>query len=446
MIPRTPWLRAGFAVLFVCAAGAADAHDGRYEVWAVDQSGTAGTLYVYDGRDLTRDPATAVPEVVDLGATVAPLCAAQTGSTPVRAHMLDFDPQDRYAILAYVASGHVVFIEAATRTPVTCIDVGVQAHAAMASPDGRYVVVANQNGKLLQRIATDYDTGSFTLDGAATLDLASCTTPSGAACQDAVLRPDNAPICPIVDDSSRFVFLTLRGGGLFVVDGRATPMRIVAEYDKDTVRGNGCGGVQRGHKMYVNAGGGTAGNPTENDLYAFDLSDLPHDGAAPPNQPAPTTIYVMDDGAHDGHGMVLNRFGHGRFLWVADRLANQVMVVDTRRDELVGVFDLAGDVSSDPAPDLIERSPDGRHAFAALRGPCPLTANVAAVNNAVGATPGVGVIDVDAGGRSGRLAGVAPIRQPSDPFVCTSVGGAPTLTERADPHAVKVRRTRRHGR
>ena len=47
-----------------------------------------------------------------------------------------------------------------------------------------------------------------------------------------------------IDSSSRLAFVTLRGGGLFVLDSRATPMRIVAEYDEATIHGNGCGGVE----------------------------------------------------------------------------------------------------------------------------------------------------------------------------------------------------------
>ena len=53
--------------------------------------------------------------------------------------------------------------------------------------------------------------------------------------------------------------MTLRGGGLFVVDSAATPMRIVAEYDVSTVKGNGCLGAEVPGKMYVDSGGGTAG-------------------------------------------------------------------------------------------------------------------------------------------------------------------------------------------
>lgn len=412
-----------------------------FEVWAIDQSGTAGKLYIYDGHDLNDEAATAVPEVVDLGGAVASLCQTQTGTAPLRAHMLMFDPSHSVAILSYVATGHVVFIDGVTRAPLWCIDVGAQAHAAFPSPDGSYVVVANQNGKLLQRISADFDTNTFSLDNPATINLATCTTPNGAACEDAALRPDNAPICPAIDSSSRLVFVTLRGGGMFVVDGTNTPMNIIAEYDKGTVHPNGCGGLEKGGKMYINSGGGTAANPTESDLYSFPLSGYPSTGFNAPNTPAPTTIFSKDTGNHDSHGAVLNVAKQGRYLWVADRFANEIEVVDTTTDSLVNTFSLAGRHSSDPAPDLMAIAPGGGYAFVALRGPCPLTANAPAVNNAVGATPGVGVLAIQRAGLTGKLVAVAPISNPSAPFVCTTVGGLPTLSERADPHALRVRIT-----
>jgi DNA-binding beta-propeller fold protein YncE len=409
-----------------------------FEVWAVDQSGAAGQLYIYKGEELNDNAATAVPEALDLSLNVSDLCLSQTGSTPTRAHMLAFNPAQTHAILAYVATGHVVFLDAATRAPVGCIDVGAQAHAAVATPDGNHVLVANQNGKLLQRITTDYATNTFTLDSGATLDLATCTTPNGQPCQDLTLRPDNAPICPIIDATGRLAFVTLRGGGLLVVDVTTTPMSIIAEYDQATVAANGCGGIEQAGKMYLNAGGGTAGNPTQATLYAFTLSGYPASGFNPPNTPSPTLLYDKS-GNHDAHGMLLNVAKEGRYLWATDRFANTVEVVDTKTDTLVNTFSLVSRHSSDPAPDLMAVAPDGGYAFVSLRGPCPLTANVASINNAVGATPGVGVIAIRRGGLAGKLVAVAPISNPSTPFTCATVGGAPTLTERADVHAIAVR-------
>ena len=308
--------------LFAAACGGMGRAD--FEVWVTDQSGTAGTLYTYDGKDLIDRAEKAVPQVIDLGGAVSTLCQQQTGSAPTRAHMLLFNASNSQAILSYVATGHVVFMDAATRTPVACIDVGEQAHQAFPAPNESYVVVANQNGKKLHRIKTNYSTNTFTLDTAGTLDLAACTTPSGAACQDATLRPDNAPICSVIDSTSRLVFVTLRGGGMFVVDGTTTPMTIIAEYDKASVHPNGfgCGGMEIEGKMFINSGGATKGKPRGSDLYGFALSGLPATGFNSPNTPAPSVIFSKDVGDHDSH-MMLSTAPHGSrdrgFIWVEDR-------------------------------------------------------------------------------------------------------------------------------
>ena len=417
--------------LFSLAARPAAADEAAYEVWIIDQSDTTadggGTLYIYQGDAVSgQDASTAVPEVIDLGGASRGLCLAQTGSAPRRPHMLAFNAGHSHMVLAFVTTGHVLFMDAAARTPLACIDVGAQAHAAFSSPDQTYVVVANQNGKLLQRISTDYATNTFTLDGAATLDLATCVTPNGAACQNAAQRPDNAPICPVIDSTSRFTFVTLRGGGMFVVDSTATPMALVAEYDRATVHPNGCGGVEAGGKMYINSGGGTAANPLEADLYAFALSGF---SATPnlPNTPAPAVVFSHDDrGFVDSHGTTLTK--HSRYLWVADRAANRIVVVDTTSDAVVNEIALAGTLSADPAPDLMGISPSGNRVFLALRGPTPLTGNAPGVNNAVGSTPGLGIMRVQQNGQHGVLQAIAPITH--------LVGGA----EIADPHSVAVRR------
>jgi DNA-binding beta-propeller fold protein YncE len=415
--------------------GVAGARDGSgYEVWAVDQSNTngttsGGTIHVYDGRDLEgRDASGAVAERIDLTAAVA-LCVAQTGTAPVRPHMLFFNTAESHAVVAFVASGHVLFLDADDRTPLACIDVGVQAHAAVPSPDGSYVVVANQNGKLLQRISTDYTTNTFTLESSATLDLANGTTPTGALRQDPVLRPDNAPICPLIDSTSRLTFVTLRGGGLFVVDSKATPMRIVAEYDRETIHGNGCGGIESDGKMYLDSGGGTATNLNEFDVYAFTLADfrLPAEAVctfAQPNTPAAKLVVSQDDREHtDAHGVTLTK--HGRYLWVADRAGNRIVVIETKTDQVVDEISLAGTISSDPSPDLLALAPAGNRMFATLRGSLPLSGDPHA---STGSTPGLGVIRVQQGGRSGELLAIARISN-------VDAGGI----DRADPHGLRIR-------
>lgn len=212
---------------------------------------------------------------------------------------------------------------------------------------------------------------------------------------------------------------------MFVVDSTATPMAIVAEYDRITVHPNGCGGLESGGKMYVNSGGGTPANPLESDLYTFPMSGF-STSPNPPNTPAPVLVFSHDArGFVDSHGATLTK--QGRFLWAADRAANRIVVVDTATDSVVNEFSLAGEVSDDPAPDLMGIAPSGGRVFVTLRGPNPLTGNAPGVNNAVGSTPGVGVIRVERNGMAGTLHARAPISH-----VVGSV-------ERADPHGLAVR-------
>jgi DNA-binding beta-propeller fold protein YncE len=401
----------------------------EYEVWVIDQSDSrpdgGGVLYIYPGEALTERASTAVPEVIDLGGDAHRFCLERTGSAPQRPHMISFNHSQTHALISYVASGHVLFLDADTRGPVECIDVGAQAHAAFPSPDQSYAIVANQNGKRLERIRTDYVTNLFTHEAAAALDLAACRTPSGDPCEDPALRPDNAPICPVIDSTGRFTFVTLRGGGLLVVDATADPMAIVAEYDRTVVHPNGCGGAEAAGKMYLRAGGGSPAEPAHSDLYAFPL-DRFSEASHPPNTPAPVLVYSHDERRFvDAHGGVLTKAG--RYHWVADRFGNRIVVVDVATDSVVNEIVLSGSVSADPAPDILDIAPPGDWVFVSLRGFQPLTANVHGHDNAVGNTPGVGVMRVDEDGRHGQLVGVARITHVVD--------GA----ERADPHGLKVR-------
>jgi DNA-binding beta-propeller fold protein YncE len=424
------------ALASVVAASTAEASGrGTYEVWAIDQSNSAGksyggTLYIWDGHDLeNRHRASSAPaDVVDLGAASAEFCLDSTGANPVRPHMIAINAAQSHAIISFVASGHVLFMQAATREPVACFRMSSgaggarQAHMSTPSPDGTYVTVANQNGKLFERILTDYSTNTFVHDTAATLNLATCTTPSGLPCESAALRPDNAPICPITESTSRFTFVTLRGGGLFVVDSRSTPMRIVGEYDTSTVHGNGCLGAEVPGKMYIDSGGGTAANLFQADVYAFPVTG--YSDLNPSNTPVPTLVFSSDAEGDDAHGAAITK--HGQYLWIANRGLNYLWVVDTATDTIANTILLEGDVSDDPTPDLIAMSPNGSHGFVSLRGPVPLTADP---HVSTGSTPGVGILKVTEGGRNAVFEAVAPVSN-------IDAGGI----ERADVHAMTVRR------
>lgn len=408
---------------------------GKYEVWSIDQSDTSGksfggTIYIWDGHDLENKSKAgrAIPKKVDLSGQASSLCLAKTGVNPVRPHMLSFNVGQTHAIISFVSSGHVVILNAETRDAVDCIRASAgaggarQVHSAVPSPDETYIVVANQNGKLLERINTDYRTNTFVLDTAAGINLANCVTPNGIPCEYD-LRLDNAPICPVVDSTSRYTFVTVRGGGLFVIDSRPTPMRIVGEYDANFIAGNGCLGLEvTGVKMYVNSGAGSlAANPHQADLYAFPVTG--YSASNPPNFPIPKLVFREEKDPADAHGAVLTR--DQRYLWVADRGRNFLWVVRTADDQIVNRIFLEDAISNDPTPDLLAASPNFSHVFMSLRGPNPLTADP---HVSTGSTPGVGVVKIIANGREGVFESVAPMSN-------IDAGGV----ERADAHALAVR-------
>jgi hypothetical protein len=418
------------------------AHKDGFEVWIADQSDTrpgfGGQLLIFDGDDVMgHDAAKATPAVrLDLGAQTADLCRAATGRNPVRPHMLQFNQLHTHAILSFVASGHVVIFDAKTRTPLSCFETSVsettgtrQAHAAFPAPDGSYILVANQNGKRLERIDTDFRTNTFVHNRAATLDLATCLTPSGQTCEHQDLRPINWPICPAIALDSRHGFVTLRGGGLFVVDTKTTPMAIVGEYDKATVHGNGCGGAQVGTSMYINSGGSpvnlSSGDPHHPAVYGFDVYRFPlvgYSAANPPNTPAPTRVFSKT-GAADSHGMI--SAGRGRFLWVMDRHGDVAEIIEVASGRRVNTVRLNGRLTDNAAPDIVDASPSGSRLFVALRGPVPLSGDP---HNATGSTPGLGIIQVTHGGFSGSLVSIVRIQNPLQQG-----------TQQPDPHGVRVR-------
>jgi len=435
LLPRTLvslFATATFLAVSIGLGSSAFAKD--FEVWLVDQSNSngktfGGTIHIYDGDDLSgKAAASATPtDVLDLSGATAALCLARTGANPVRPHMLSFNSTHSHAILSFVASGHVVIFNAATRAPVECVHASLgaggarQAHAATPAPDDSYILVANQNGKLLERIEANFTTNTFTLNTSATINLATCVTPNGVACQDVNLRPDNAPIVPIIDSSSTLGFITLRGGGLFVVDAKATPMQIIAEYDRTTVHGNGFGGAEAAGIMFVNSGGGTSTNQDEFDVYAFPLSG--YSAANAPNTPAPELLYSDDEGERDSHGLAVMK--HERFVWVLDRVQNVAEVFDTETGEHINTVDLNIGGPEGLAPDLANVSPSGNRIFVSLRGPNPLSGDPHA---STGTTPGLGVIEVKEHGAHGVLKSVVPIHN-------IDAGGI----ERADAHGIRVR-------
>ncbi len=266
-------------------------------------------------------------------------------------------------------------------------------------------------------------------------------TPSGAL-KEGPGRPNNVVVCP-VPSSNGHVYVTFGGGGLFVVDATTEPMSIVAEYTNDVISAAGCGGAEGGGFMHLNAGVSASGAGADDStfiLYRLPL-DYP-DGSDPittPNQPPVVTFHqekTMDISAdaelaqrRDAHGLVMSP--NRRFLYQFDRIRNNVEVFDmgkvindpaaTVAEQArahAGTLDLTGsgycvgdpapfvnvdgngyELSDDPAPDLVDITPDGRLLIVSFRGPHPVTVRHAAV----GSCPGFGIVTLEGDGSAGAL-------------------------------------------
>ncbi|MDA0739604.1 MAG: hypothetical protein O2999_13310 [Nitrospirae bacterium] len=398
-------------MILSCAVGWGIPSSHAYELWVADQSDTAkemgGFLYIYDGEKLGADPAKAQPLVtMDLGKEVNDFCQKATQKAVRRPHMIFVTKDQKHALLSFL-SGHVLVMDTATRKPVACVSTGKNVHAAWPTPDQSMALAANIPEKKLIRIWTNYQSGTFTFDPQKdVLDLGALE--SGE-------RPDNAPICPITEQTSTSAFVTLRGGGLLVVNVKDTPMKVTATLTDVQVHPAGCGGYQVGNTMYINSGGGWPVAPLAYDVYAVNLSKLPGTVEA-------KLVSTRDTQFSDSHGLG----GVGRYLWSVDRAGNMIEVIDSVSNLSVNTIQMVGPHSDDPAPDLIDFAPDGSYAFLNLRGPSPLTGNHKDVNNAKGSTPGVAVLKVLQEGKSGEVVGIAPLTNKANG------------NETADPHGIAV--------
>ena len=184
--------------------------------------------------------------------------------------------------------GHVLFIDADSREPMDCIRTSVgaggtrQVHFAIPSPDETYIAVANQNGKLFERINTDYATDTFVLDIGGGHQSGQLHDPRMACrarrrrCGPTTLRSARSSTRPAAIRSSPCAAAACSWS-----IATATPdadRRRVRHLDRHRQRVPG----RRGHrgKMYIDSGGGTAANLFEADLYAFPVT-----GFSPPNPP-----------------------------------------------------------------------------------------------------------------------------------------------------------------
>lgn len=455
-----------------------------------------------------------------------------------RLHGMLVDPQNLYLTANLFAPGGAFLgiIDGRTKEAVALFRasatfVGRSNHMSFWDDDGSSIIIANLHGKILERINLVRDAEgnileAYFIEGAG-LGVAAeqvivdrpkvyrganlagrqmlgtivpgspdmgALTPSGACREngcgvgsDGALggRPNNLIICPVPSSTTPHAYLTLAGGGLLVVDHSTTPMAIVGEYGNQVINGAGCGGVEAGASMFLNAGVSASGAGA--DQSTFTVYSLPTIFPEAPdfyaeNSPAPKLVFAdpsntatngrlvgpasNDSGQlpglttrRDSHGMLRSK--NGQFVHTVDRIQNRVEVVRAQDGgEHIGGFDLisadgegegvgpcaaasVGDdpglPTNDPTPDLMDLEPNGRYSFIAFRGPAP----VSVTHGAQGSCPGVGVVELREGGRSGRLVTVLRSTNTVDTVeagYAPSPGGHAYLgAERSDVHAAIVR-------
>lgn len=452
-----------------------------------------------------------------------------------RLHGMLPDPQNRYlnVNLFSPGGGYVGIIDGETKEAVALFRVsgtsaGRSVHMSFWNSDGSALLVANLHGKVLERIDISRDASGSIVDAtfnqsaalglgkdmtisddakvylgtnshgnpmigsvSGSYDMANAfgdLTPQGFCKEngcdegpDGELggRANNVIICPIVSESDN-AYVTFGGGGLVVADTRATPMTIVGEYDNQVVNGAGCGGVQAGSRMWLNAGVSASGAGADQSTFTiFSIDDLLFGPASnSPNRPAPRVVFkdktntatignLSGESANptgqlpgtttrrDSHGMASTL--SGSHIHTVDRIQNNVEVFDTTTlarttyDLTSGdgqgsglgacaaasVTDDSALPGNDPAPDLIEATPDGKYLVVALRGPVP----VSVTHAAQGSCPGVGIIELLDNGASGRLVGVLRSTNTVDNAGVSAPGGQDyTGAEHSDVHGVAVRK------
>jgi hypothetical protein len=542
----------------------------RYEYWASDQSnsvpgqaslGVKGSyLWIWDSADVDRQlGGGSAAQPIACGSNRTPsnrgpcnlldvfpssLVEVDGSGNPTgnkladlpgfgRLHGMLSDPQNRYvnANIFAPSGGYVGVIDTRTKEAISLFRVtgtnfptasnARSVHMSFWNSDGSAILIANLNGKVLERIdVTRNRRGkikNLTFNKAASLGVGkgmqvqseatafaglnargnqligtvanaystaafSDLTPNGICKENGCApgkdgaaggRPNNLIVCPILSQN-RKAYVTMAGGGLLVVDTDATPMQIVGEYGNQFINGAGCGGVETGNTVWLNAGVSTSSaGATHSTFTVYTLDDRQFSKSPnAENFPAPVVVFkdpsnTATNGNLTGEaqnlsgqlpGKTTRRDSHGmavtldsRYVHAADRIRNNVEVFDAQTKarstySLTGtdgknpclVKSVSDDLNlpkNDPALDLLEPTPDGKYLAIAFRGPAPVSVD----HSAQGSCPGVGIVRLTNNGASGQLVGVLRSTNTVDTAPVNVPGGHPyTGAERSDVHGITI--------
>lgn len=260
----------------------------------------------------------------------------------------------------------------------------------------------------------------------------------------------------------------------------------MAEYGREIVYGAGCGGIEvEGSKMFLNSGVSASGAGADQSMFAvwvFDDNAFKSGTAGKEGFPLPDLVFqdeqtntltggnLVGPGPsdstgqlpgittrRDSHGMDVTE--NGQYLHVVDRIQNKMEVFDVNTYQRFG-YDLTSKSGhsgrngqpgacmaksvtddsklplNDPAPDLFERTPDGKYMMIALRGPAPVSVG----HSAQGSCPGVGIVELLPNQKFGKLVDVLRTTNTVDdaPLGTIPGGVAYSGAERSDVHGAIV--------
>jgi DNA-binding beta-propeller fold protein YncE len=334
-------------------------------------------------------------------------------------HMIDFDSEYRYAFIAATAGAATIVVDARAKEVVAVLQTGAGSHMAAVTPDDSAVWVAAIGAQHLARIDIDWDDrgAAFTFGDAFPLfsvpsedQVAAGQEPRGllwdyaqshADTQDWLngdgthsedvgrpfAWPSFSPVChQYVENGDRTEAWVTLGpgatqGGLFVLDvTEPTDPVVTTAFDPTVVKANcGVGVTADGNRVITNWSGSTY--EPDGEWYVFDA--IEHE--------------LLDTGSSrgvDAHGVRLTPDGNE--FWMVNRGSGDGVIIDARTFEEKRTLFGLGDT-----PDILDFSPDGRHAYITQRGPNPRSGGG---HVATGQEPGILIVDVATREEVGRLA------------------------------------------
>lgn len=375
------------AGMLTASIALAKTNQNQYEIWGADQSnsvadansrGVSGSwIWVWDSKDVEKqlkNGKSAEPLGCDgkncagdgpcnlhdvfLSSLVEHDANGPTGNSlgdlPSfgRLHGMVPDPQNRYMNVNLFApgGGYVGIIDGETKEAValfrvTGTNAGSSVHMSFWNSDGSALLVANLDGKVLERIditrnasgkiigaifnksaslgvgknmiisdkarvylGTNGQGNPMVGSVSGSYDMTNAfgdLTPKGICkengCDDGPDgklggRPKNFIICPVVSDRGN-AHINFAGGGLLIADTQTTPMKIVGEYDNQIVNGAGiggrCGTIKVRNDIWSNAGVSASEAGADQSTFTVFTLDDSQFGTTPnaPNTPAPRLVF-----------------------------------------------------------------------------------------------------------------------------------------------------------